>query len=161
MTERRVQSQTSFGDRSGRARRSRPRSPQPVTLTAAQINALIGAAADPEPMVRARAVKALAASGERDRVVTPLVARLVDQARVVRAHAAQALLALGVAQLPGEAGEAALARAGRVRASLETFPTCRQSCRARLARGRAQPLAQAHAALDTAISWTRVRRARG
>jgi len=81
-----------------------------VTLTHNQVNALIGAAADPEPMVRAHAVNALLASGERNRIITPLTARLVDPARIVRARAAEALLVLGITHLPGAAGEA-LARA--------------------------------------------------
>jgi Flp pilus assembly protein TadD len=82
----------------------------PVGLSHAQVNALIGAASDPEPTVRARAVTALLASGQRDRIITPIVARLVDTARVVRVRAAEALLALGIAALPGQAG-GALARA--------------------------------------------------
>ena len=54
--------------------------------------------------------RALLATGQRDRIVAPITARLVDPARVVRARAAEALLTLGIAQLPGPAG-AALARA--------------------------------------------------
>jgi tetratricopeptide (TPR) repeat protein len=81
-----------------------------VTLTPNQVNALIGAAADPEPMVRAHAVYALLATGERDRILTPLTARLIDPVRIVRARAAEALLVLGITHLPGVAGEA-LARA--------------------------------------------------
>ena len=53
---------------------------------------LIAAAADPEPVVRASAVRALAATGQTARVTPPLTARLIDQARVVRARAAEALL---------------------------------------------------------------------
>ena len=81
-----------------------------VRLTPAQINALIGAAADPEPVVRAHAVTALLSTGERERILAPLTARLMDPARVVRVRAAEGLLALGVAELPGAAG-ALLARA--------------------------------------------------
>jgi tetratricopeptide (TPR) repeat protein len=81
-----------------------------VKLTHNQVNALIGAAADPEPIVRAHAVNALLATGERERIVPPLTARLVDPVRIVRARAAEALLVLGITHLPGAAGEA-LARA--------------------------------------------------
>ena len=95
-----VQSQTSFA---GAAARTSKRAGR-VTLTPAQINALIGAAADPEPVVRAQAVTALIATGERDRILAPLTARLMDPARVVRARTAEALLALGVIELPGAAG---------------------------------------------------------
>ena len=82
----------------------------PVKLTHNQVNALIGAAADPEPIVRAHAVNALLATGERERIVPPLTARLVDPVRIVRARAAEVLLVLGITHLPGAAGEA-LARA--------------------------------------------------
>ncbi len=145
-----VQSQTSFGVAS---RRTEPAAaPQPVTLTAAQINALIGAAADPEPMVRALAVKALAATGQADRVATPLVARLVDQARVVRAYAAQGLLGLGVVQLPGKAGEALSRAQDEYITSLEMFPDAagNHAERGWLAVERNQ-LPKAREALETAI----------
>ena len=103
-----TQSQTSFGRAAagggGRARA------KPVTLTPEQINALIGAASDPEPIVRAQAVNALLATGDRDRVVPPIVARLVDPSRIVRARVAEALLTFGMVALPGKAGEL-LARA--------------------------------------------------
>ncbi len=82
----------------------------PVKLTHNQVNALIGAAADPEPIVRAHAVNALLATGERERILPPLTARLVDPVRIVRARAAEVLLVLGITHLPGAAGEA-LARA--------------------------------------------------
>jgi tetratricopeptide (TPR) repeat protein len=84
--------------------------PTPVILPAGVVNALIGAAADPEALVRAAALDSLAATGERDRILPPITARLTDPARVVRARAAEALLALGVSSLPGAAG-AALQRA--------------------------------------------------
>lgn len=85
------------------------------------VNALIGAAADPEPMVRITAVRALGLVRDR-RALMPLVARLMDEARVVRASAAEALLDMGVATLDGRAG-AALARAQDEYAdSLRTFP---------------------------------------
>ena len=87
-----------------------PGRPRRITLTVPQVNALIGAAADPEPTVRAHAVTALIATGERDRILAPLTARLTDPVRVVRVRAAEGLLALGVVELPGTAGEL-LARA--------------------------------------------------
>lgn len=71
------------------------------------LGALLGAASDPEPMVRAATVRALGTLDQRDeRVVAVLMARLVDEARVVRARAAESLLALDVATAPGRAGEA-------------------------------------------------------
>jgi tetratricopeptide (TPR) repeat protein len=85
------------------------------------VNMLIAAAADPEPIVRAAAVRALAATGQTARVAPPLTARLVDQARVVRARAAEALLTLGIAQLPGAAGEALRKAQDDYAASLEAF----------------------------------------
>jgi predicted CXXCH cytochrome family protein len=102
-----AQSQTSFADGAGPAARVMS---QPAKLSPAAVNALIGAASDPEPTVRARAVMALLASGERDRIIPPLTARLVDEARVVRISTAETLLALGIVELPGTVGTA-LARA--------------------------------------------------
>jgi predicted Zn-dependent protease len=84
------------------------------------LNALRGAAADPEATVRAMAVRALGASG--DPTVAPsLTARLVDTSRIVRVAAAEALLRLEVVALPGAAG-VALARAqDEYAASLRVF----------------------------------------
>jgi tetratricopeptide (TPR) repeat protein len=115
-----VQSQTSFGYSASRSA-AKPIT-EPVTLTPDQINALIGAAADPEAMVRARAVTALLATGQRERIITPLVARLVDSARVVRARAAEALLALGISQLPDKAGEALARAQDEYATALADFP---------------------------------------
>ena len=71
------------------------------------LGALLGAASDPEPMVRASAVSALGTLDQRDeRVVAVLMARLVDNARVVRAWAAESLLALDITTAPGRAREA-------------------------------------------------------
>jgi hypothetical protein len=124
----------------------------PAVLTAAQVNALIGAAADPEPMVRAQAVNALLATGQRDRIIPPLVARLADSARVVRARAAEALLSLGIAQLPGAAG-AALARAQDEYAhALMDFPDVAANHAALgWLESERNHVERAHAALDTAI----------
>ena len=87
------------------------------------LGALLGAASDPEPIVRAAAVRALGVLGSRDeRVLAVLTARLVDDARVVRARVAEALLGLEVITAPGRVGEA-LARAQRDLAeSLRSFP---------------------------------------
>jgi predicted CXXCH cytochrome family protein len=73
------------------------------------VNALIGAAADPEPAVRITAVRALSAVGDR-RLAPVLAAHLTDEARVARVSAAEGLLNLGMTQLEGAQG-AALARA--------------------------------------------------
>jgi predicted CXXCH cytochrome family protein len=115
-----AQSQTSFGDTAVAATKRPPN--KPVVLSPPQINALIGAASDPEPMVRAHAVVALLATGDRDRIVTPILARLIDPARVVRARAAEALLTLGIAQLPGSAGEALTRAQDEYAAALSDFP---------------------------------------
>jgi HEAT repeat protein len=91
-------------------------------LSPQQINALIGAASDPEPTVRAHAILALLATGDRDRIVTPILARLIDPARVIRARAAEALLTLGIAQLPGSAGDALRRAQDDYAAALSDFP---------------------------------------
>ncbi len=80
-----------------------------TAITPAIVNALIGGAADPEATVRAHAVRALGFAGER-RALTAVSSRLIDPARAVRIAAAEALLHMGFAQLPGPAG-AALVRA--------------------------------------------------
>jgi tetratricopeptide (TPR) repeat protein len=114
-----VQSQTSLATGAAASRRI---TVAPEAVTPALVNMLIGAAADPEPTVRAAAVRALAATGQTVRVVPPLTARLVDQVRVVRTRAAEALLNLGIVQLPGVAGEALLNAQDEYAASLEAFP---------------------------------------
>jgi predicted CXXCH cytochrome family protein len=144
-----VQSQTSFakGDR-GAARRTSA----PLVITPALINAMIGAASDPEAIVRAAAVRALGALTSEQRVLNPVIARLVDPARVVRARTAEVLMGFGVSQLPGAAG-GALARAqDDYAASLRAFPDVAAN-HAALAwleaeRGR---LAEALAAADLAL----------
>jgi tetratricopeptide (TPR) repeat protein len=67
-------------------------------------------------------VNALLASGDRERAMTPIVARLIDPARVVRARAAEALLTLGIAQLPGKAGEALERAQDDYAVALQQFP---------------------------------------
>jgi Flp pilus assembly protein TadD len=66
---------------------------------------LIGAAADPEPMVRITAVRALGLITDL-RVPSVLAAHLTDQARLVRVSAAEALAAQGVSHLSGPSGDA-------------------------------------------------------
>ena len=91
-------------------------------ITPAQINALIGAAADPEPVVRTAALKALGATADRERILGPVLARLVDSSRVVRVRAVEVLVSLGVVELPGQAGEALRRAQDDYVASLEMFP---------------------------------------
>jgi predicted CXXCH cytochrome family protein len=91
-------------------------------VTPAIVNALIGAAADPEPVVRAAAVEALGLVGDRERTLPPLLARLVDQARVVRAKAAEVLVNFGVVELPGAAGQALRKAQDDFVVSLDMFP---------------------------------------
>ncbi|HZT75387.1 MAG TPA: multiheme c-type cytochrome [Vicinamibacterales bacterium] len=87
---------------------------------ASVVNALIGAANDPEPLVRAEAVRSLGLVVDA-RTTAVIAARLTDTARVVRVGAAAALLDRGIARLDGAAG-AALARAQDEWAeSLRTF----------------------------------------
>src|SRR5262249_25977896 len=84
------------------------------------VNALIGAAADPEPMVRVAAVRALAAIDD-PRALAVLAAHLTDDSRLVRVSAAEGLLNRGIAALDGSRGPA-LARAQDEWAeSLRTF----------------------------------------
>ena len=145
-----AQSQTSFGY--GAKTAPIERAPKPVPLTAAQINALIGAASDPEPTVRAHAVNAMLVSGDRQRVLTPIIARLVDPARIVRARAAEALLALGFAGLPGTAGQALTRAQDDFAQALRDFPEAalNHTSLGWLEAERRHPL-QAHVALDAAI----------
>ncbi len=89
------------------------------------MNALVGAAADPEPMVRVMATRALAVASEQtgDRQRLPaLTARLVDPVRLVRTTAGAALLRLGVTALDGAAGAALTRAQDEYAAMLLTFP---------------------------------------
>jgi predicted CXXCH cytochrome family protein len=115
-----AQSQTST--ERGRAAQSRPIG-RDGRVEPKVLGALLGAASDPEPMVRASAVRTLGMLDQRDeRVLAVLMARVVDDARVVRVRAAESLLAHEVAAAPGRAGEA-LARAQlELAASLRSFP---------------------------------------
>jgi len=88
---------------------------------AAVVNALLGAASDPEPMVRITAVRALGLTRDA-RVAPALVARLKDDARVVRTSAAESLLDLGIAHLDGFPGQVLAEAQDEWRQSLRTFP---------------------------------------
>jgi predicted CXXCH cytochrome family protein len=69
----------------------------------AVLGPLIKASADPEPIVRAAAIGAIGALGDR-RAVPALVPRLSDRARAVRAAAVTAMLQMGVTSLEGPTG---------------------------------------------------------
>ena len=119
-----MQSQTSFAKPGSPAstRAANRATGTPAELTPAIVNALIGAADDPEPVVRASAVTALGTIGDRERALAPVLARLVDTARVVRARAAAVLVSFGVVQLPGAAGEALRKAQADYVLSLDSFP---------------------------------------
>jgi hypothetical protein len=91
-----------------------------TTLGSDTINLLVGSAADPEPIVRINAVRAL--SVVRDgRVPAVLAAHLADDMRLVRVSAAEGLFGLGISRLDGPNG-VALARAqDEWSESLKTF----------------------------------------
>jgi predicted CXXCH cytochrome family protein len=91
-------------------------------VTPAIINSLIGAASDPEPVVRASAVASLGSIGDRQRSLAPILARLVDQTRVVRVKAAEVLVTFGIVELPGAAGDALRNAQNEYIASLDAFP---------------------------------------
>jgi predicted CXXCH cytochrome family protein len=94
----------------------------PAQVTPAIVNALIGAADDPEPVVRAAALQALGTIGDRERALGPVLARLVDQTRVVRARAAEVLVSFGIVELPGNAGDALRRAQEEYILSLDMFP---------------------------------------
>jgi predicted CXXCH cytochrome family protein len=151
---RNTQSQTSFvgADAPGASVRAAQSVGRPA-VTSELVNMLIGAAADPEPIVRAFAVGAMAATGQREKVLAPLTARLIDQSRIVRARAAEELMNLGVVELPGAAG-LALARAqDEFAAAMRTFPDVTANTAAlawlEMERGR---VVEASRALDDAIA---------
>jgi tetratricopeptide (TPR) repeat protein len=84
------------------------------------VNALIGAADDREPIVRIAAVRSLGLI-PTPRLVPVLAAHLVDEARIVRVRAAEALFNIGVTSLDGPPGRALGAAQGEWAASLRTF----------------------------------------
>ncbi|HEX8026902.1 MAG TPA: multiheme c-type cytochrome [Vicinamibacterales bacterium] len=94
----------------------------PAVVTPAIVNALIAAADDPEPIVRVSALKSLGVVADRERAIGPVLARLGDQSRVVRAKAAEVLVGFGILQLPGAAGEALRKAQDDYVVSLDTFP---------------------------------------
>ena len=147
-----AQSQTSYVTTAREVESARATAAPVLTVPPRVVNALMGAASDPEPMVRAAAVRALGATGSADRVVPALTARLVDQARVVRARAAEALLALGIVELPGIAGVALDRAQDEYAESLRAFADSAPNHAARgwleAERGRAD---EAHRAVDEAI----------
>jgi tetratricopeptide (TPR) repeat protein len=89
-------------------------------VTPSIMNALIGAAADPEAMVRITAVRALGLISD-PRIPPVLAAHLTDEARLVRVSAAEALTAHGVVQLAGPPGEALTRALDEWADSLRTF----------------------------------------
>lgn len=153
------QSQTSFAGATPEARTR----PAAAALTPQQVDAavgvLVGAAADPEPTVRATAIRMLGTIGA-DRSLMPIVARLSDSARVVRTLAAEALLYMGVTELKGPTG-AALARAqAEYVEALGSFPDAADNhvSLAWLASGRGEhdaALREAAIAVDTSPSYPR------
>jgi predicted CXXCH cytochrome family protein len=145
-----VQSQTSTS-RTGSA--ASPAGPRPP-LEPRVLGALLGAASDPEAMVRASAVHALGALDSRDeRVLAVLTARLVDEARVVRARTAEALLALDVVTAPGRVGEVLVRAQDDLAESLRSFPDAapQQASLAWLYAQRGQ-VAEAEAAVTAALA---------
>jgi HEAT repeats len=90
------------------------------TAEAAEINALIGAAADPEAIVRITAVRALA-TVEDPRALPVLAAHLNDPARLVRVSAAEGLLRRGVSKLDGAGGQVLSRAQDELAESLRTF----------------------------------------
>jgi predicted CXXCH cytochrome family protein len=120
------QAQTGFYGAADLRASDRP-NPRPTdrgtpVVTPAITNAMIGAANDPEPIVRATALRALATIGDRERVIAPVLARLVDRSRVVRAKAAEVLVGLGIVELPGQAGVALRKAQEDYVLSLDAFP---------------------------------------
>ena len=84
------------------------------------MNGLVGAAADPEPVVRINAVRALILV--RDGRVPPvLAAHLTDSVRLVRVSASEGLLGLGISRLDGPNGAALTHAQDEWSSSLRTF----------------------------------------
>jgi tetratricopeptide (TPR) repeat protein len=68
------------------------------------------------------ALTSLGMIGDRERSLSPVVARLVDSARVVRVKAAELLVSFGIVELPGEAGELLRRAQDEYVESLDAFP---------------------------------------
>lgn len=84
-------------------------------------NALVAAANDPEPTVRAAAVRSLGTLADV-RAIPAVTARLRDEVRAVRVAAAEALLWMDVAALPDTAGTLLTRAQDEYAASLAAFP---------------------------------------
>jgi hypothetical protein len=123
-----AQTQTSFGGARAAGPEHAPAGLQPEAGGPAPtgvvprwvVNALVGAAADPEPVVRIAATRALGYTGD-PRVIPALVALLSDTARVVRATAAKSLLELNVTHLDGDHGAALVRAQADYAATLQIF----------------------------------------
>jgi HEAT repeat protein/doubled CXXCH motif protein/cytochrome c554/c'-like protein len=89
-------------------------------VASATINALIGATADPEAMVRITAVRALGLVDDQ-RATAVLAAHLTDAARLVRVSAAEALMNRGISRLDGAVGSALQRAQDEWAESLRTF----------------------------------------
>jgi predicted CXXCH cytochrome family protein len=145
-----IQSQTSFASTRSASAKS---SASEIVMPPEVVNAVIGAAADPEPMVRAAAVRALGAIGRRDNTLAAVLARLVDPARVVRKHAAEVLLLFGVAELPGRAGEVLAQAQDEFVLGMRMFPdTARTHALAGWMLAERGRVDEAQRAIDTALS---------
>lgn len=92
----------------------------PYEPVPAVVNSLIDASTDPEPQVRAMAVRALALVGQ-PRILPVLAARLTDDARLVRVSVAEALFALRITALKAAPGAALSKAQDEWAESLATF----------------------------------------
>jgi predicted CXXCH cytochrome family protein len=144
-------SQTSMERASKTARTAVGQTQLDSVLKTKVVNALIGAASDPEPTVRIAAVRSLGAIGD-ERAAMPIVSRLRDDARVVRSSAAEALLWMGITSLPPPAGDVLGRAQDEYAISLTTFPDAvnKQAALGWLESFRGHP-AEATRALDTAL----------
>jgi hypothetical protein len=89
-------------------------------LAPTTVNALVGAAADPEPIVRITAIRSLAVIDD-PRVPPVLAAHLGDTVRLVRVGAAEGLFNRGISVLDGPAGQALIRAQDEWADSLRTF----------------------------------------
>ncbi len=95
-------------------------SPASPALRVSVVNALFGAAADPEPIVRIAAIRALGLVDE-PRVPAVLAAHLTDQVRLVRVSAAEGLMSHRVTRLDDARGQALARAQDEWMESLRTF----------------------------------------
>ena len=116
-------------------------------------NALVGAANDPEPTVRAVALRSLGVVSN-PRAIPAITARLRDEVRAVRVAAAEALLSMDVTVLPDTAGELLTRAQDEYAASLAAFPdTVSNYVRLGWLEAQRGRHAQAAEALDAAIRF--------